>query len=198
MSAAGRLMLTVPVVVDNLPRATRLDLARCIYFVITNDGPSSDWYLTFDPPETIPFFMLGLRGIIYRPISADPNAEFTDPRFLERLIDAVEGHEEFSVETEYLWLPTGLLDQVWQAATQGEQGTPGLDRGSVFRVALPFFTQAFQTARDGTTFKDFASLALNQMVGERLSASLRYSPRETKALRQWSETQTRQSENFKR
>jgi hypothetical protein len=192
----ARPAVSIPVIADSLPRGAWNDLARCLYFTITAEDPGTNWFLQLGGFVTVPFLMLGLEGIVFRPIQPDAE-EFTDPDLLDELIRVVEGLDGFTVETEYLWLPTALLDKAWLAGRTGEEVREDHpDRGTVFRVDSRLFTRAFRAARDGTDFGRFAAFALDQSVGEGPNAAVRYSPLETGAIRKWSEGQVRASENF--
>jgi hypothetical protein len=142
--------------------------------------------------------MLGLQGIIHRPIRGGSN-EFTSPDLFDELIDAVERLEGMSVETEYLWLPAGLLDRAWRAAYwRAESEEEGAPRGSVFRVSEPLFTDAFGAAREGTRLQHFATAGVEYPLDDFRGPSARYSPEETSALRAWSRTQALENARFER
>jgi len=82
--------VSIPVIADSLPRGSWNDLARCLYFTITAEDPGTDWFLRLGGFVNVPFLMLGLEGIIFRPIRPDAE-EFTDPDLLDELIRVVEG-----------------------------------------------------------------------------------------------------------
>lgn len=210
-SNAPREPVTVPVILDGIPtdapdpgeanppgsvRAPyRPGLARCIYFSIAAEDPGTSWMLGLDGLQ-VPFLMLGLQGIIHRPVGA--RTEFTHPALLRRLIRLVEAQPGMSVETEYLWLPAPLVDGAWARSREGREGrgrTPGgAPRGSVFRVGERRFAAAFRAARAGTGFEGW----MEGRVDEGPGASLRYSPVETVAVREWSWRTALESEEFTR
>jgi hypothetical protein len=189
--------ITIPVIADSLPREAWNDLARCVYFTIIADDPSTMWGLSLDGLSSVPFLMLGLEGIIFRPVRPD-ESDFTSPQLLQELIDAVESLEGFSVETEYFWLPTKLLDAAFSATIAETPDRSSADRGSVFRVSHRLFTEALRAAREGTGLDHFSRVATDQIVGEVENSAIRYSPVETMAIREWSERQVRANENFRR
>lgn len=186
---------TIPVILDGMVREGGPGyVGRCVYFSIVADEPRTNWTLGLEM-ERIPFVMLGLQGIIHRPVEADEE-EFIHPWLLEKLIRRVEEQAGMSVETEFLWLPGWLLEQAWSVSPATEREAPQPTRGSLFRVAAPLFAAAFRAARDGTGFDTLWEGEVR--VGEGPEPALRYSPVETEAVRRWSREQAVESANFDR
>lgn len=176
---------TVPVVTDSLTRGgSAPHLARCVYFTITADEPNSPWVLN-TPNASIPFLMLGLQGIIYRPTRPDLE-QFVSPDDWNELVTAVEQIDGFSVDFEYFWVPVALLDRARAFFPAAEESPNRLAvRGEVFRLGQRLFTEAWRAARDGTDFEGYAARVLDAFDGERLTAGLTYSPEETKSIQAW-------------
>jgi hypothetical protein len=190
--------VTVPVIADSLPRSNALDLARCVYFTITAHDPAKLLSISLPSGQVVDFQLLGLRGIITRP-SQGSEDEFVAPDLLEGLISTIEQDEDFSVDTEYLWIPTYLLDSARRLPASREgANVQQADRGDVFRVDRRFFADAWRAAQGGVDFDDFATRTKEAPVGEGPDAVLRFSPLETDAIKKWSEEQVRIHAEFRR
>ena len=182
-------MTTVPVVLDGYPQNAHDGLVRCMYFTIVADEPQPDWTLQLRGGAPVPFFMLGLRGIIHRPIDV-AHPTFDNWMLLEDLIRAVEAHEGLSVDTEYLWLPTALLDPAWHLKVVSREQPP---RGSVFRLNQKLFGRAFSVAQQGHGFLALADMGF----AEEDSPAVVYSREETAAIRRWSTVQIAEHARFR-
>jgi hypothetical protein len=184
--------VTVPVIADSLPRSDDLNLARCVYFTITAHDPAKLLSISLPSGRVVDFLMLGLHGIITRP-SQGSEDEFVAPDLLERLISAIEQDEDFSVDTEYLWIPTGLLDSARRKGANVQKA----EKGDVFRVDRSLFVDAWRTAQGGEDFAEVAKRTEEVPVGEHPGALLRFSPLETDAIKKWSEEQLRIHAGFR-
>jgi hypothetical protein len=103
------------------------------------------------------------------------------------------------VETEYLWLPTTLLDRAASASSDRERpGGGDAIRGDTFRLKLDFFSEALDAAADGTAFRQFALSAIELPAGSDPGAAIWHSPWETLAFRAWSAHMTQIHEGFRR
>jgi hypothetical protein len=180
---------TVPVVTDGLTRVgPQPHLARCVYFTIEANEPNSPWTLSA-PNVIVPFLMLGLQGIVFRPVRPD-REEFVSPDDWDDLVTTIEQIYGFSVDFEYFWIPVALLDRARLLSPASEESPNRLAaRGEVYRIGPRLFTEAWRTARKGTDFQDYALRVLDGFDGDRLAAGLTYSPEETKSIQAWSITQ---------
>lgn len=179
----------VPVITDSVPGEVPSDLVRCIYFYITADGPSTGWLLGL-PQAELPFLMLGLQGIIYRPATAA--TEFDSPALLSQLIKEVELQEGFTVETGCIWIPAGLLQRSKRLVADSEA-----ERGDVFRVDLSLFASAWGVAYENADVHRFIDDTNNIEVGQSVPEPLIYfSPVETNSISSWSIEQITAHQSF--
>lgn len=177
--------ITIPVVADGVPRSGPAPrLARCVYFSITADEPHGSWVL-YLPTAPILFLMLGLQGIIHRPLPWRAGL-FVTPDDWNELVTAIEQQNGFSVDFEYFWVPVALLDRARGHYPAGDESPNRLAvRGEVFRLGHKLFLEAWRAARDGTDFVGYANRVLDVFDGDRLAAGLTYSPEETRSVQAW-------------
>jgi hypothetical protein len=177
--------ITIPIVTDGVPRSGHSPLlARCVYFSITADEPRGSWVLHL-PTAPIPFLMLGLQGIIHRPLPWRAGI-FVSPEEWNEIVTAIEQMDGFSVDFEYSWVPVALLDRARGRYPAGDESPNGLAvRGEVFRLSHKLFLEAWRAARDGTDFEGYANRGLDAFDGDRLADGLTYSPEETRSIQAW-------------
>ena len=106
----------VPVVVDDVKRYGKLKMARCTYFTIECDAPSSNWVLELGK-KSIPFLLIGLSGLIVRPIRGGRLFESSDS--IDELFDTIESHPSLYVDINDLWLPNKLFQGLPHGRIQG-------------------------------------------------------------------------------
>ena len=139
-------------------------LIRCNYLCIENDRPKGGWSIGIGG-LSMPFFMLGLLGIIYRPFGGQ---EFDSPTQIDELYQRIEDGAGLSISVEDVWLPNFLFLR-----------TPTM--GDVYRVNDDLFASAILW-RQGR-------LSERQLIeqSEFLFPNLRcrYSERETPTFREW-------------
>lgn len=178
--------ITIPVVTDGVPRSGHAPLlARCVYFSITADEPNLPCLLDIQGYH-IPFLLLGMEGIIVRPLLPGPEL-FVSPDDWDKIVNAIEQQHGFSVDVEYFWVPVALLDRARERFPAGDDSPNRLAvRGEVFRLSRKLFLEAWLAARDGTDFAGYAARVLDFFDGERLAAGLTYSPEETRSIQAWS------------
>ncbi len=168
-------VLSIPVFVDAERQIENEEMARCVYFVISIDEPSPGWTVDL-ANRRIPFLMIGLSGIIYRP---DPDTPFfEDAESIDRIYRAVEDSPALSIEVEDLWLPSGILRE--------KAPRNRLERNAVFRIGVALFSAAYRFRDQRTTLGYFAAFARDQ------ARNVEYSPVEAAAFGAWN---ARQIEN---
>jgi hypothetical protein len=143
-------------------------LARCIYFHIEVEESMDAWQLGVEG-ASIPFFMVGLAGVLLAPTLDVPR--FREVRQLLDLIKAIEAREGQSVETADVWFPARLLPHPRE-----------IRRGDVLRVERELFLTATQVRAGGLdvvkTFSNF-----------RRKGAIERSPEETRVFADWSKIQ---------
>jgi len=161
-------MDTVPVLLDSIfDDREGTPLTRCIYFHIEFEETLDPWELGI-AGGPIPFFMVGLAGIVIAPSLTEPR--FSDVRQLFELVSFVEAREGHSVETADVWLPMWLLPR------------RNIHRGTVLRIERDLFLTALVVrAGDDAVLDAFANVS-----GE---GAIEVSPEETVVFADWSKIQ---------
>jgi hypothetical protein len=158
----------VPVIVDDVKQHTRFAMTRCTYFSIECDQPSPGWTLSLNRAH-IPFYMLGLSGIVLSP--PGNNHEFSSAPDIRRLFDDIETNEHLFVDINDLWLPNECFPD------------SELARGAVYRVGPRLFDLAFQFRHDLLPQHEF------EMLAREFSHEVSFSTGETEAFQHWSNEQ---------
>jgi hypothetical protein len=180
--------LEIPITVDSLNRqadsaSPERALSRCIFFTLVTEDPTAGWDLGVGSQRAA-FLMLGLRGILYQPLSGA--REFQSVGDIEDLISAVEGLPgDFSVESDVLWVPTDWL--VIALRRSGAEKHEEPQRGHVFRIELRVFRHLWSVADQRAHLAD---LVLNEeQLGNVSPPALRFSKDETHVFADWTEKQ---------
>jgi hypothetical protein len=185
---------TVPVLIDDLGEElgkagegspSQDLLVRCIYFSIDASERMSDWVLNLQRQE-IPFFLLGLSGIVYAPAAVTggqpyETSQFLSPSDIEATFNRIES-SRLSIETARIYLPRWIID----ASPESMRTKPQ----DVLRIRQDLFGDAFRFARGQIAIKDFNE-HLRRYAHEfrgkpHNELPLRVSPDETRAFRNWS------------
>jgi len=183
-------MREIPITVDGVYRDANSplqldDLSRCVFFSFVSDDPSPGWLLEVGT-QFIPFFMLGIHGILYQPHLGKP--EFQSLNDLDDLINTLEGLPgDIAVETGIIWVPTKWLDQAYQDSPKLQENRLLPQRGDVFRIEYKLFTDLWRVSDGRAILKDIE--IANEKVSKPSPPLLRFSPRETRVFAEWTEAQ---------
>lgn len=168
---------SVPLTIDDVKQLPDFKFARCDYFTVECDLPSSGWTLDLAGRQ-IPLLMADGAGIIYRPNPKEP--AFTTPEQIERLFTEIEEDARFSVGTADVWIPNELLGCI----PDKQRAHP---RGVTFRVSYDLFIAALQFRTDRLDRKPFEQGVRDQ--GEAAT----FSAEEDEAFRAWRRMQVEQA-----
>jgi hypothetical protein len=157
----------VPVVVDDVKRYGKFKMTRCTYFTIECDAPSSNWVLELGK-KSIPFLLIGLSGLIVRPIGGGRLFESSDS--IDELFKTIESDPSLYVDINDLWLPNKLF-----------QGLP--HRGEVYRVGSRLFHVAYLCREERISEDQFFRQC------SELKSLIRLSKKETRSFASWSRLQ---------
>jgi hypothetical protein len=165
-------MPNIPVIIDDIKRLDGFEMTRCVYFHIECEDTLDLWRLTSDGIE-IPFLMLGLSGIIIRPMSG--RSEFESAQDIEQLFSFIEGLRQegrdeahMNVEIADVWLPNRTLELQRQAIP-----------GDVYRVDSVLFESAVAFTTGRLQYGSFLERAIS---GQR---EVLFSGQETKVIQEW-------------
>lgn len=166
-SASQKGNIDIPVILDDIKRYIDFRMARCVYFVIECDEPSPGWTLGLNENK-IPFFLLNISGIIYKP-SPDIGV-FESLVLIDNLFDLIESHPSLYVDTNEIWLPNMLLRD-------------NCKRGDVYRVNQYLFLHALDFKNNKISEDEFDGIC-HQSLKES-----DYSRIETESFRLWADKQ---------
>lgn len=156
--------ITIPVVIDDVKSIDNFQMSRCIYFSIQCDNPSIGWELGLGK-STFPFIMLGLSGIIYKPIG---NSKiFNKASHFKKLFEEVEANDDVYIDMNDIWLPNHILTGDYRK------------RGYVFRIDSELFLKAYEFINKQIGQEEFDDFC------KKLDYSPEYSKPETFALDQF-------------
>jgi hypothetical protein len=158
----------VPVLLDAFSDEGEISLVRCLYFHIEVDETLGLWTLGAGIAQ-IPFFMVGLAGILLAPSVTEPR--FVSVPQLSNLFSAIEARDGQSVETGDIWFPQRFLPYRNQ-----------IHRGAVLRIEPKVFLTAMQVRAGGRDFTE----AFENVTSE---GAMENSPEETRVFAEWSKIQ---------
>lgn len=147
--------ISIPLIIEDVKLFGGVTVLRCIYFSIESDDPSPGWTLYLSRVR-LPFFLLGLEGIILTPPLEDGTGR---PRFnsasdIRRLYEFVERDKEhrFIISTNPIWLPDvmrishgshdprgtvlRISPELFSASLAYDRGTQSLDSMIEFYLGL--------------------------------------------------------------
>lgn len=160
-------MGTIPVIVDDVKTYPDFEMTRCTYFTIESDTPSPDWILGLGNLD-IPFYLLGLSGIIWKPVKGD---FFDNPDLIEKLFNAIEEGPGLYIDVNDIWLPNYLF---YSSKSK---------RGDVYRIGEELFNKAYLYREDRISKEEFL------MFCEKLEEELYFSEKEAYSFRRWGKDQ---------
>lgn len=108
--------LDVPVMVDSVKDLIP-PVTRCVYFTIESVLPESASFLRIDDID-VPFFMLGLSGVICQPDGR--TSRFTDPDQIDNLFNLIESVSGLVVGISDILLPTDVFFKEADLPKRGE------------------------------------------------------------------------------
>ncbi|MFC1705910.1 hypothetical protein ACFL59_03695 [Planctomycetota bacterium] len=164
-------MPTIPVIVDDTRRLDDLPTTRCRYYSIGCTDPTAAWFTTSEG-KTFRFMLLGLSGIIYKPLGRA--RLFLSSDRIEALFEAIETASELFVDANHVWIPSVVLAQT-------PRSEPA--RGEVWRISDELFRMAERYANDEIDAKHYHSACHELRNPATLSA------KETAAFSAWSREQ---------
>ncbi len=165
-------MGTIPIIIDDIKRYDKFHMSRCTFFSIAYDLPSPDWVLELED-SSIPFFLLGLSGIIWKPMGKKKVFDSCDS--ISQLFDKIEEHPELYVDTNDIWLPNRSFKDLPHK------------RGFVYRVKVKLFTEALRYREDQISQKQFLASCSG------LKGSVSFSKKETDSFRKWTTEQVEEA-----
>lgn len=167
---------SIPVILDDVKKYRDFEMARCTYFNIECDAPSPGW--SMGPAERgIPFYLLGLTGVIWKPFGEKDFFDSVD--LIDELFHAIEEDPSLYVDTNEVWLPNILFKPA------------ALKRGNVFRVRDDLFRAAYSFSADRISKEKFLSFCGSLVEGGRPADVVRHSEKETETFRDWEKEQIR-------
>jgi len=165
---------TIPVMADKIDARGPSDFIRATYFSIECDLPSPGWILELEERE-IPFFLVGISGIIWRPIGKRRN--FSSSRLISELFEIIEEDPSLFVDVNDIWLPQLLFAEKKPV------------RGDVYRIKKDLFVAAY-----GFRFNQVSEVRFLQSC-ENLKAAITFSKGETEAFKKWEALQIKEAKD---
>lgn len=159
-------MNTIPVITDDVKMHKIFDITRLTYFSIECDVPSPNWTLILGD-QSIPFYLLGLSGIIWKPIGESDI--FNSPYLIEQLFNTIEENPSLYVDINDIWLPNFLFSNFDNVHK----------RGSVYRVKEDLFIRAHNYRENRIPAKQFQSIC------KELKDGIAFSRDETISFQNW-------------
>lgn len=159
----------VPVIIDAIKAHESFPLVRCNYLSVECESPMPGWTIKLGG-EVLPFMMLGLVGIITRPIGAEM---FYNTNLIEDLFSKIEDEAGLLIEVDDIWLPMLLFHSV--------KTKPEL--GDVYRISSDMFAWAL-AFREGRIDHETFLIQCKQ-----LERPLVFSEEETIIFKEWRELQ---------
>jgi hypothetical protein len=156
---------TVPVLIDSVKDLEGFKMARCMYFSIECDTPSTGWQLELESGD-LPFLMLGLSGIITRPVKGH---NFKSVEDIETLFESIEMHENLFIDINDIWLPLIVLQD-------------NVKRSSVYRIPFELFNIAYDYTSGRTSMDEYMKQARGHQVS--MAKKILGMP-EGKKMQQW-------------
>lgn len=165
---------TIPIMIDDRRMYKDFNMARCTYFSIECDRPSGDWILGLESKE-IPFFLLGISGIIFKPLSG--NSHFNSVHSIDLLFDTVEDNPSLFIDINDIWLPNYLFREQQK-------------RGFIFRIPTKLFFLGLQYRDDRISLEKYNTMC------EEFHNSVKYSEKESEIFKKWNKSHIKQAINM--
>lgn len=159
---------TIPLIVDDIKNYENIQFTRCIYLTIESDVPLPNWRLHYKN-EILPFFMLGLKGIIYRPLTPLGSVErdiFRSSKDFEELYTGIEADEDFYIGMDEIWIPNSIFRNTQR-------------RGELYRIDSGLFHDCYKYTQGLITYNQLTEIT------ERKEDRITISETETYAFSAW-------------
>ena len=166
---------SIPIMIDSIKKYKDFSMSRCTYFTVESDTPSPNWIINLEHLR-IPFYLLGISGIIWKPLG--DQLTFKSPDLVDELFEAIERIPELYVDINDIWLPNFLF----------RPGSP--KRGNVYRVAEKLFAEAYRYRQDQIQQKKFL------LYCEEAIRLISFSGIETKSFHEWEMNQIAIAKNI--
>jgi hypothetical protein len=157
-------MDSIPIIVDDVKNYINFAMTRFTFFSIECDTPSPGWHLGLEE-RSIPFFLLGLSGIIHRPIG--DKEIFDDFTLFDELFDTVEQIPNLFVDFNEIWLPNSLFRRY------------DCNRSSIFRISSKLFNLAYSFLLNRISYEHFIA------INEEYINQVHFSELETESFKRW-------------
>ena len=162
---------TIPIMIDDRKMYKNFNMTRCTYFSIECDRPSGDSILGLVSKE-IPFFLLGISGIIFKPLSG--NSHFNSVQSIDLLFTTVEDNPSLFIDINDIWLPNYLFQEQQK-------------RGFIFRIPTKLFFIGLEYRDDQISLEKYTSRC------EEFHNSVEYSKKESETFKKWNESHIKQA-----
>jgi len=173
-SDEGKISFDIPVIIDDVKRYREFEMTRCTYFTIECDLPSPNWVLGLNS-KSIPFLLIGLSGIIFKPLG--DNVVFESMESIDELFNTIESHSSLYVDTNDIWLPNNLFQDLWR-------------RGQVYRMDSKLFNQTFLYRQERISEDQFLRSC------KELRGRIFYSEKETHSFEGWAKLQIEKAKSL--
>lgn len=182
----------IPVTIDAVRDIEGIDMARVTYFALTSDAPSAVWEIELPPLARLHGVgALGLAGIVYSAMRESDQVGresvefdlFERPDDVAAIFSLEEGDSPVTVQIEDVWMPASWFRRVavWGGEDEPRRADSDLERGQVYRVALPLFQGAYRYTA--------GEIGLDQLIAIDAEDQVLVSPVEGEAIRGWSQDQ---------
>jgi hypothetical protein len=153
---------SIPVLIDDCKDLKNFKMTRCSYFSIESVEPSPDWIIPLQNTK-IPFYLVGISGILTKPLKGKI---FRVPSSIDKLFSYIDNVPSLFVDTNEVWFPNFLFPVKPK-------------RGSVYRINSDLFTLAMRFQSQRISLDEFLSSSWQ------FKGSLLPSEEETMAFKKW-------------
>jgi hypothetical protein len=152
----------VPVIIDDIKIYLNFQMTRCTYFTVESDFPSPNWFLQLNNHQ-LPFYLLGLSGIIFKPFG--DSETFESVELINEVFNLIESNTSLYIDTNDIWLPNFLFKEH--------------KRGQIYRIENDLFLKAFLFRETKIDEEEFL------IYCKEFFKSLYYSSKETEVFHEW-------------
>lgn len=152
----------VPVIIDDIKIYLNFQMTRCTYFTVESDSPSPNWFLGLNNQQ-LPFYLLGLSGIIFKPFG--DSDIFESIELINEVFNLVESDTSLYIDTNDIWLPNFLFNEH--------------KRGQIYRIEKDLFLKALLFRETKIDEEEFL------MYCKEFVKKIYYSSKETEVYHEW-------------